>query len=234
MAWAPSPTPDPEDTKTRLAMVRGDIEQAVIRYERKPEDVHLIAVTKTFDAEAIRPLFKEGQRIFGENRVQEAQGKWPELQRECPDLELHLIGPLQSNKAEDAVALFDVIETVDREKIAKALKRAQEKIGVSRSFYVQVNTGDEPQKAGVSPAETVAFVKKCREEIGLNIDGLMCIPPADQVAAPHFALLRKLAEELEISTLSMGMSSDYDIAIMMGATHVRVGSAILGSRAMPA
>ena len=195
--------------------------------------MHLCAVTKTFDVEAIRPLIQEGQRIFGENRVQEAQGKWPELQSECTDLELHLIGPLQSNKAEDAVTLFDVIETVDREKIAKALKRAQEKIGVSRSYYVQVNTGDEPQKAGVSPADAVAFVKKCREEIGLDIDGLMCIPPADQVAAPHFALLHKLAEELGVSSLSMGMSGDYDIAIMMGATHVRVGSAILGSRALP-
>lgn len=233
MAWAPSPTPDPEDTKARLATVRGYIAQAVSRYERKPQDVHLIAVTKTFEAEAIRPLFEEGQRVFGENRVQEAQGKWPELKSECPDLELHLIGPLQSNKAEDAVALFDVIETVDREKIAKALKTAQDKLGVTRRFYVQVNTGDEPQKAGVSPAETVAFVKKCRDEIGLNIDGLMCIPPAEQVAAPHFALLRKLAEELDISTLSMGMSSDYDMAIMMGATHVRVGSSILGSRAAP-
>lgn len=234
MAWAPSPTPNPEDTKAKLAKVLGDIAQAVTRYERKPGDVHLCAVTKTFDAEAIRPLFEAGQRVFGENRVQEAQGKWPALKSECPDLELHLIGPLQSNKAEDAVALFDVIETVDREKIATALKKAQEKLGLDRRFYVQVNTGDEPQKAGVSPAETVAFVKKCREDIGLNIDGLMCIPPADQVAAPHFALLQKLAEELAISTLSMGMSSDYDIAIMMGATHVRVGSAIFGSRAVPA
>lgn len=232
MAWAPSPTPDPQDTKARLAKVRGDIAQAVSRSERKPEDVHLIAVTKTFEAEAIRPLFAQGQRIFGENRVQEAQGKWPALRDEFPELELHLIGPLQSNKADDAIALFDVIETVDREKIAKALKKSMEKLGVARNFYVQVNTGDEPQKAGVSPSETVAFVKKCRDEIGLNIAGLMCIPPADQVAAPHFALLRKLAEELDIKTLSMGMSGDYDMAIMMGATHVRVGSAILGSRAI--
>lgn len=233
MAWAPSPTPDPDDTKARLAKVRGDIAQAVSRYDRRPDDVHLVAVTKTFEGEAIRPLFAEGQRVFGENRVQEAQSKWPALRDAFPDLELHLIGPLQSNKAEDAVALFDVIETVDREKIARALKKAQEKLGVVRRFYVQVNTGDEPQKAGVSPADTVAFVKKCRDDIGLNIDGLMCIPPADQVAAPHFALLRKLAEELGLATLSMGMSSDYDIAIMMGATHVRVGSAILGARALP-
>ncbi|MEP0519492.1 MAG: YggS family pyridoxal phosphate-dependent enzyme [Hyphomicrobiales bacterium] len=233
MAWAPSPTPDPEATKARLSKVRSDIAQAVTRYDRQPDDVQLVAVTKTFEAEAIRPLLEEGLRVFGENRVQEAQGKWPGLQSEFPDIELHLIGPLQSNKAEDAVAQFDVIETVDREKIARALKKAQEELGVSRRFYVQVNTGDEPQKAGVSPTDAVAFVEKCRDQIGLNINGLMCIPPVDQVAAPHFALLRKLAQELEISKLSMGMSSDYDMAIMMGATHVRVGSAILGSRALP-
>ncbi|MEH6726249.1 MAG: alanine racemase, partial [Hyphomicrobiales bacterium] len=149
------------------------------------------------------------------------------------DVELHLIGPLQSNKAEDAVALFDVIETVDRPKIARALKKAEEKLGLARRYYVQVNTGNEPQKAGVSVTEAVDFVKTCRDEIGLNVEGLMCIPPAEQVAAPHFALLRQLAEDAGVASLSMGMSGDFDAAIMLGATHVRVGSAILGSRATP-
>lgn len=233
MAWAPSPTPNSNHTIDRLAAVRGDIAEAVHRYERNEKAVHLVAVTKTFAAEALGPLFAEGQRMFGENRVQEAQGKWPELKERYPDVELHLIGPLQSNKAEDAVALFDVIETVDRAKIARALKNAEDKLGVSRRYYVQVNTGDEPQKAGVSVADAVDFVNTCRSEIGLRIDGLMCIPPVEQVAAPHFALLRKLAEEAGVDDLSMGMSSDFDMAIMLGATHVRVGSAILGSRAVP-
>lgn len=233
MAWTPSPTPNANHTIDRLAAVRGDIAEAVLRYERDAGTVHLVAVTKTFAAEALGPLFAEGQRLFGENRVQEAQGKWPLLKERYPDIELHLIGPLQSNKAEDAVALFDVIETVDRPKIARALKKAEEKLGLKRRYYVQVNTGDEPQKAGVSVADAVDFVKSCRDEIGLTVEGLMCIPPADQVAAPHFALLRQLAEEAGLANLSMGMSSDYDTAIMLGATHVRVGSAILGSRAVP-
>lgn len=233
MAWAPSPTPNSNHTIDNLAAVRSNIAEAVLRYERDAGAVHLVAVTKTFAAEAIEPLFGEGQRIFGENRVQEAQGKWPSLKERYPDVELHLIGPLQSNKAEDAVALFEVIETVDRIKIARALKKAEEKLGVGRRYYVQVNTGDEPQKAGVSVADAVDFVKTCRDEIGLTVDGLMCIPPADQVAAPHFAMLRKLAEEASLAGLSMGMSSDFDTAIMLGATHVRVGSAILGSRATP-
>lgn len=233
MAWAPSPTPNSNHTIDRLAAVRGDIAEAVLRYERDSGAVHLVAVTKTFAAEALLPLFAEGQRLFGENRVQEAQGKWPQLKERYPDVELHLIGPLQSNKAEDAVALFEVIETVDRLKIARALKKAEEKLGLSRRYYVQVNTGNEPQKAGVSVADTVDFVKTCRGEIGLMVEGLMCIPPADQVAEPHFALLRQLAEEAGLAELSMGMSSDYDSAIMLGATHVRVGSAILGSRAAP-
>lgn len=233
MAWTPSPTPNSNHTIDRLAAVRDDIAEAVLRYERDAGSVHLVTVTKTFAAEALGPLFAEGQRLFGENRVQEAQGKWPLLKARYPDIELHLIGPLQSNKAEDAVALFDVIETVDRPKIARALKKAEEKLGLERQYYVQVNTGDEPQKAGVSVADAVDFVKTCRDEIGLRVDGLMCIPPADQVAAPHFALLRQLAEEAGLANLSMGMSSDYDTAIMLGATHVRVGSAILGSRATP-
>ncbi len=233
MAWAPSPTPDFDETIARLATVRETIAEAVRRYGRDAADVHLVAVTKTFAAEALEPLFAEGQRMFGENRVQEAQGKWPELKTRFPDVDLHLIGPLQSNKAEDAVALFDVIETVDRIKIAQALKKAEEKLGLVRNYYVQVNTGDEPQKAGISVAEATEFVRVCREEIGLSIVGLMCIPPADQVAAPHFAMLRQLADEAGVRNLSMGMSGDFDTAIMLGATHVRVGSAILGSRATP-
>lgn len=230
MAWTFSPTPDPDETIARLARLRGDIAEAARRYERDPAAIHLVAVSKTFAAEALEPLFQQGQRIFGENRVQEAQAKWPALQQRFSDLELHLIGPLQSNKAEDAVALFDVIETIDRVKIARVLKKAQDKLGLTRRFFVQVNTGEEPQKAGVAPAEAVAFVRTCRDEIGLAIDGLMCIPPADQVAAPHFALLRQLAEEAGVSGLSMGMSGDFDTAIMLGATHLRVGSAILGPR----
>ncbi len=233
MAWTPSPTPNSNHTIDRLAAVRDSIAEAVRRYERDAGAVHLVAVTKTFAAEAVKPLLLEGQRVFGENRVQEAQAKWPELKERYPDTELHLIGPLQSNKAEDAVALFDVIETVDRPKIARALKKAEDKLGLARRYFVQVNTGNEPQKAGISVDETVAFVKTCREEIGLNIDGLMCIPPADEVAAPHFALLRQLAEDADVASLSMGMSGDFDTAIMLGATHVRVGSAILGSRAAP-
>lgn len=233
MAWTPSPTPNSNHTIDRLAAVRDSIAEAVRRYERDADAVHLVAVTKTFAAEAVKPLFLEGQRVFGENRVQEAQAKWPELKERYPDTELHLIGPLQSNKAEDAVALFDVIETVDRLKIARALKKAEDKLGLTRRYFVQVNTGNEPQKAGIAVDETVTFVKTCREEIGLNIDGLMCIPPADEVAAPHFALLRQLAEDAGLASLSMGMSGDFDTAIMLGATHVRVGSAILGSRAAP-
>lgn len=233
MAWTPSPTPDSNQTTDRLFAVRDSIAEAVRRYDRDRGEVHLVAVTKTFAAEAIEPLFQEGQRMFGENRVQEAQAKWPELKARYPDTELHLIGPLQSNKAEDAVALFEVIETVDRPKIARALKKAENKLGLARRYFVQVNTGNEPQKAGISVDETVEFVRSCRDEVGLNIEGLMCIPPANEVAAPHFALLRQLAEAAGLASLSMGMSGDFDTAIMLGATHVRVGSAILGTRAAP-
>ena len=231
MAWQPSPTPDPATTLENLAQVKADITEAKRRYNRTADSVELVVVSKTFDADAVEPVLKHGHRIFGENRVQEAQGKWPELKEKYPDTELHLIGPLQSNKAADAVALFDVIETVDREKIARALKKEMQRQDVNRAVYVQVNTGDEPQKAGLSPSETVAFVRQCIDDIGLNVIGLMCIPPADQVAAPHFALLRKLALEAGVTRLSMGMSADYDMAIMQGATLVRVGSAIFGGRA---
>jgi pyridoxal phosphate enzyme (YggS family) len=168
--------------------------------------------------------------VFGENRVQEAESKWPALKAEFPDIELHLIGPLQSNKAKQAVALFDVIETVDRDKIAAELAKEIARQGRVPRLYVQVNTGSESQKAGIEPVETVAFVARCRDVHGLSIDGLMCIPPADENPGPHFALLEKLAREAGVGKLSMGMSADYELAVAFGATSVRVGSAIFGSR----
>ncbi|HXV31323.1 MAG TPA: YggS family pyridoxal phosphate-dependent enzyme, partial [Sinorhizobium sp.] len=181
-------------------------------------------------ADAIRPVIEAGQRVFGENRVQEASAKWPELRQERADIELHLIGPLQSNKAADAVALFDVIETIDREKIARAVAAEIKRQGRKLRLYVQVNTGLEPQKAGIAPEETVAFVDFCRSELGLEIEGLMCIPPVEDNPGPHFALLAKLAGKCGLSGLSMGMSSDFETAIAFGATSVRVGSAIFGTR----
>lgn len=214
----------------RLAEVRSKIADAAKEANRKPESVQLVAVSKTFDADAIRPVIVEGQRVFGENRVQEAQGKWAELKSETAGIELHLIGPLQSNKAADAVALFDVIETVDREKIARALADEMTKQGKTPRLYVQVNTGLEPQKAGIDPRETIAFVQFCQNDLGLSIEGLMCIPPADENPGPHFALLQKLAKECGVAKLSMGMSGDYETAIGFGATSVRVGSAIFGNR----
>jgi PLP dependent protein len=168
--------------------------------------------------------------VFGENRVQEAAGKWPGLKAEFPDLELRLIGPLQSNKAREAVALFDVIETVDREKIAAELAREIARQGRSPRLYVQVNTGSEPQKAGVEPREAVAFAARCRDVHGLVVEGLMCIPPFEENPGPHFALLEKLARQAGVEKLSMGMSADYELAVRFGATSVRVGSAIFGSR----
>jgi len=193
-------------------------------------DVVLVAVSKTFDADDIRPVLMAGHRVFGENRVQESKGKWPQLRREFSDIELHLIGPLQSNKAADAVALFDVIHTLDREKIATALAKEMNDQGKRPQLFVQVNTGDEEQKAGIAPEDAAAFVERCRNEHGLHIAGLMCIPPFDENPGPHFALLRKLAEEVGVEKLSMGMSSDLETAIEFGATHVRVGSAIFGAR----
>lgn len=198
--------------------------------DRDVSDVCLTAVSKTFDADAIRPLLEEGHRVFGENRVQEARGKWPQLRESFPDVELHLIGPLQSNKAKDAVALFDVIETVDRPKIAGALAREMRSQGRALPVFVQVNTGEEEQKAGVSPQETKEFVELCRTEHDLNVIGLMAIPPADEPAAPHFALLAELTKTCGLAGLSMGMSADYEEAITLGATNVRVGSGLFGRR----
>lgn len=214
----------------RLETVRGNIAAAVREAKRATGSVRLVAVSKTFEAGDIRPVIDAGQRVFGENRVQEAQGKWPALKHDFPDIELRLIGPLQSNKAREAVALFDAIETVDREKIATELAKEIARQGRAPKLYVQVNTGSEPQKAGIEPREAVIFVKRCRDELGLAIEGLMCIPPADENPGPHFALLAKLAREAGVEKLSMGMSGDYELAVAFGATSVRVGSAIFGSR----
>ncbi|WP_315926042.1 YggS family pyridoxal phosphate-dependent enzyme [Mesorhizobium sp. SP-1A] len=213
-----------------LAQVRARIVAAERDAGRDSDAVVLVAVSKTFGAEIIRPVIEAGQRVFGENRVQEAQGKWPALRQDFPDIELHLIGPLQSNKAKEAVALFDVIETVDREKIAAELAKEIARQGRAPRLYVQVNTGSEPQKAGIEPRDAVAFVGRCRQVHGLDIEGLMCIPPADENPGPHFALLEKLARQAGVRKLSMGMSGDYETAIAFGATSVRVGSAIFGGR----
>jgi PLP dependent protein len=215
----------------QLFSVRSAIDAAVAQADRGDDRVTLVAVSKTFAANEIRPVLEAGQRIFGENRVQEAQSKWPGLRSDYEDIELHLIGPLQSNKAAEAVALFDVIETVDREKIAAVLAAEMARQNRFPRLYVQVNTGKEPQKAGIEPEQAVAFVKRCRDVHKLAIEGLMCIPPADETPGPHFALLRKIAREAGIAKLSMGMSGDYETAIGFGATSVRVGSAIFGSRA---
>lgn len=214
----------------QLHAVKAKIANAEREAKRQPGAVTLVAVSKTFDAEHIRPVIEAGQRVFGENRVQEAQAKWPALKAAFPDIELHLIGPLQSNKAKEAVALFDVIETIDREKIAAELAKEIARQGRSPRLYIQVNTGSEPQKAGIEPRDAVAFVKRCRDVHGLAIEGLMCIPPAEENPGPHFALLEKLAREADVEKLSMGMSGDYETAVAFGATSVRVGSAIFGSR----
>ncbi|MBB3770558.1 hypothetical protein FHS55_001153 [Angulomicrobium tetraedrale] len=216
----------------RLAQVRGRIAQACRDAGRAEATVQLIAVSKTFDAEHILPVLAAGQRLFGENRVQEAKGKWPSLKERHPDVELHLIGPLQSNKVREALALFDVIHTLDRPSLAEALSREIARLEgrPAPRLLVQVNTGEEPQKAGIAPGAADAFLDACREEHGLTIEGLMCIPPADEPAAAHFALLGRIAARNGLKTLSMGMSGDFETAILLGATHVRVGSAIFGGR----
>ncbi len=218
------------DAAAALGEVRARIEAAERAAGRPAGAVTLVAVSKTYEAEAIRPVIAAGQRVFGENRVQEAAGKWPALRAGHPDLDLHLIGPLQSNKAADAVRLFDAIHTVDRDKIAVALAAEMARQGRRPRLFVQVNTGLESQKAGIDPREAVAFVARCRDAHGLSIEGLMAIPPADEAPAPHFALLKKLAGEAGVAALSMGMSGDFETAIAFGATHVRVGSAIFGAR----
>lgn len=221
------------DAAERLETIRARIDKAHRRFGPPPERVELVAVSKTFAANDIRPFLDAGQRVFGENRVQEAAAKWPALRASYDGIELHLIGPLQSNKAKEAVALFDVIETVDREKIAAALKAEMDKAGKQPRLLVQVNIGLEPQKAGIPPAEAVAFVARCRDVHGLTIDGLMAIPPEGVPPGPYFAQMAKLARDTGASVLSMGMSADFETAIAMGATHVRVGSALFGHRPAP-
>lgn len=218
------------DPASNLAKVRADIAKAAEDAGRDPSDIHLVAVSKVHEADTIEPVLKAGHRLFGENRVQEAEAKWPALREAYPDITLHLIGPLQSNKVKNAVATFDVIETVDRMKIARALAREFDRVGRCLPCYVQVNTGEEPQKAGIAPADVEAFVKECRDDLGLDIRGLMCIPPVDEEAALHFALLSDMADRLGLGVKSMGMSADYEKAISLGATHVRVGTAIFGER----
>ena len=214
----------------RLADTHSAIARATADSDRKAGSVSLVAVSKTFEADHIRPVLMAGQRIFGENRVQETKSKWPALRSEFDDIELHLIGPLQSNKAREAVALFDVIETLDRPKLAVALAAALEETDRRPLLYVQVNTGAEEQKAGILPQDADAFIAECRTIHGLEISGLMCIPPADEPPSPHFALLAKIARRNGIAALSMGMSADFASAIQCGATHVRIGSAIFGQR----
>jgi PLP dependent protein len=214
----------------RLADARAKIAAAAKAAGRDPTDVELIVVSKTFGAPEILPLLQAGHRVFGENRVQEAKGKWPELKAKFPDLKLHLIGPLQSNKAKEAVELFDTVHTIDRPKIARALAEEMAKQGKPLQLFIQVNTGEEPQKGGVMPGDADAFIAGCGDKHGLAIEGLMCIPPADEPPSPHFALLAKIAKRNGLKLLSMGMSADFEAAIQLGATHVRVGSAIFGTR----
>jgi pyridoxal phosphate enzyme (YggS family) len=223
-------TEKPKNTAERLDFIRAEIRKAALGNSRDPASVTLVAVTKTFAAEAILPALAAGQRAFGENRVQEAKAKWPAFRERFPDLQLHLIGPLQSNKAREAVELFDAIHTVDRPKIATALAEEMARQGRRPQLFVEVNTGGEERKAGVSPEAADAFIRECHERYGLVIEGLMCIPPFDEPPAPHFALLQKIARRNGLASLSMGMSTDFRSAIAFGATHVRVGSAIFGAR----
>jgi hypothetical protein len=213
-----------------LARVQAEIARACAEAKRDPASVTLIAVSKTFPADAIEPVIAAGQRVFGENRVQEAKTKWPALKAAHPGLALHLIGALQSNKAKEAVALFDAIHAVDRASVAEALAKEIAKQGRRPQLFVEINTGEEAQKGGVVPGEADAFIKACRETYGLEIAGLMCIPPFEEAPAPHFALTAKIAARNGLSLLSMGMSADFATAIAFGATHVRVGTAIFGSR----
>jgi PLP dependent protein len=213
-----------------LAAVEQEIARACKEANRDRVSVTLVAVSKTFGADAIAPVIEAGQRVFGENRVQEAKTKWPGLISAHPGLALHLIGPLQSNKAKEAVALFDAIHSVDRPSICQALAKEIESQNKRPQLFVQLNTGEEPQKAGVAPSEADAFIASCRDNYGLSISGLMCIPPVDQAPAPHFALTAKVAARNGLKNLSMGMSADFATAIQFGATHVRVGSAIFGHR----
>jgi len=227
---AETPTTLSLQTAERLGAVRHACDRAAVESGRNGQDVTLVCVSKTFGPEEIIPVLEAGHRVFGENRVQEAHGKWPSLREQYENVALHLIGPLQSNKAREAVALFDAIHTLDRPGLAKVLAQEIDRAGRRPELFIQVNTGEELQKAGVAPAEADDFIARCRNEFGLEIAGLMCIPPVQDPPSPHFALLRKIAARNGLSRLSMGMSGDFEQAIMLGATHVRVGSAIFGSR----
>ena len=226
-----TPTIVTAHSSSALATAEQEIARACKQARRDRASVELIAVSKTFGAEAIAPVIGAGQRVFGENRVQEAKAKWPPLMSAHPGIALHLIGPLQSNKAKEAVALFDAIHSVDRASICQALAKEIESQKKRPELFVQINTGEEPQKAGVAPGEADDFIKSCRETYGLTVSGLMCIPPVDEAPAPHFALTAKIAARNGLKNLSMGMSADFAIAIQLGATHVRIGSAIFGARA---
>ncbi len=226
---------DPQPGVTaRLAAVRRAISETSAACGRDSDVPALVAVSKTHPAEAVEEALAAGQRVFGENRVQEAKGKFPGLKARFPDLELHLIGPLQTNKVKEAIALFDVIQTLDRPKLAEALAEEMAKSGRRPRCLIEVNTGEEPQKAGLAPAAVESFLADCRDRLGLPVTGLMCIPPVDEEPAMHFALLAEMARRLGLAEVSMGMSGDFEIAIRFGATHVRVGTAIFGARAYPA
>jgi pyridoxal phosphate enzyme (YggS family) len=226
----PSVSPLTPSSPSGLLAVEHDIARACRDARRDRASVTLIAVSKTFDAGDIAPVIGEGQRVFGENRVQEAKGKWPALMAAHSGIALHLIGPLQSNKTKEAVALFDAIHSVDRPSLCEALAKEFARQPRRPELFVQINTGEEPQKAGIAPAEADDFLAQCRDTYGLTISGLMCIPPADEAPAPHFALTAKIAKRNGLAKLSMGMSADFATAIAFGATHVRVGSAIFGTR----
>lgn len=218
---------------TPLTATRARMQAALRAAGRDADAAQLIAISKTKPVEAIAPLLAAGHRRFGENRVQEAAEKWPALKQAYDDIELHLVGPLQTNKAKEAVALFDVIQSLDREKLARKLAALKDAAGDSADFprlFIQVNSGEEPQKSGIEPAQLAAFYGLCTDELGLDIDGLMCLPPQDEAAGPHFALLKKLADELGVSGLSMGMSGDFETALGLGATHIRIGTALFGPR----
>ncbi len=215
---------------TGLVDIRARIEQAALAAGRDPADVHLVAISKVQPLERIEAVLEQGHRVFGENRVQEAAGKWPDYRQRYAGVELHLVGPLQTNKVRQALELFDVIHSVDRDRLARKLADGFAETGRALPCFIQVNTGEEPQKAGCLPGDTDGFVARCRDEYGLPVLGLMCIPPVDEEPSLHFALLRKIAERNGLSGLSMGMSGDFERAIAFGATHVRVGSAIFGAR----
>jgi len=222
-----------EGIADRLRAVKAKIAAAAASAGRNPADVALVAVAKTHGVPAVEAALAAGHRLFGENRVQEAQAKYPALKARFPDLVLHLIGPLQTNKAREAVALFDAIESLDRPKLADALAKEMARAGRRPRCFIQVNTGEEQQKAGISPRDADAFIAYCRDELGLPVEGLMCIPPLEEEPSPHFALLREIARRNGLSGLSMGMSGDYELAIRLGATHVRVGTAVFGEREKP-